>query len=159
MNATSPCLERSQGDIANGAHCQSPARLKWITLMMKLSKAAAAALSVLMVAPAVGQDLNPNGVWEDRWGTTFTFELCGDGTQLCGVLNDIQGDSRIAENLAYVNQQVVQADVVGPHKWEGTIALNGGKATAIVEMTGPDALKITGCRAIFCSSIDYQRVS
>jgi hypothetical protein len=125
--------------------------------MIKLLSAAA--LSVFLVAPAIGQDLNPNGVWKDRWGTTFTFELCGDGTQLCGVLNDIQGESRTEENLAYVNQQVVRGDMVAPNKWEGTIALHGGSAKAIVEMTGPDALKITGCRAIFCSSIDYERVS
>lgn len=118
---------------------------------------AAAALSVLLVTPAVSQELNPNGVWVDRWGTTFTFELCGDGTQLCGVLNDIQGDSRTEENLAFVNQEVVQADMVAPNRWEGTIALNGGNARAIVEMTGPDTLEITGCQAIFCSSIDYQR--
>lgn len=125
--------------------------------MMKLY--VATALSVLLVAPAISQDLNPHGVWEDKWGTTFTFELCGDGTQLCGVLNDIQGESRTEENLAYVNEQVVQANMIAPSKWEGTIALNGGKATATVEMTGADALKITGCRAIFCSSIDYARVS
>ncbi len=118
-----------------------------------------AALSVFLVAPAIGQDANPNGVWKDRWGTTFTFQMCGDGTQLCGVLNDIQGDSRTEENLAYVNQEVVQADMVAPNKWEGTVALNGGGAKATVEMTGPDELTITGCRAIFCSSIEYERVS
>jgi hypothetical protein len=125
--------------------------------MIKLLSAAA--LSVLLVAPAIGQDLSPDGVWKDRWGTTFTFELCGDGTQLCGVLNDIQGESRTDENLAYVNQQVVQAEMIAPNKWEGTIALDGGSAKATVEMTGADALKITGCRAILCSSIDYERVS
>lgn len=119
---------------------------------------AATALAAFFVAPAFAQDLDPNGTWVDRWGTSFTFEMCGDGTQLCGVLNDIQGDSRTEENLAFVGQEVVQGTQVGPNKWEGTIALNGGNAKAIVEMTGPDTLKITGCQAaIFCSSIDYQR--
>lgn len=120
--------------------------------------AAAAALLAALAAPALAQDMDPNGTWVDRWGTSFTFELCGDGTQLCGVLNDIQGDSRTEENLQFVNQQVVQGDMVGPNKWQGAIALNGGNATATVEMTAPDTLKITGCQAvIFCSSIDYQR--
>jgi hypothetical protein len=119
----------------------------------------AAALAIFVVSPAISQDISPNGVWKDRWGTTFTFELCGDGTQLCGVLNDIQGDSRTEENLAFVNQQVVQAEMVGPNKWKGNVALNGGGATATVEMTSPETLKITGCQAIFCSSIDYERVS
>lgn len=120
----------------------------------------AVALSAFLTAPAMGQDMNPNGVWVDSWGTTFTFELCGDGTQLCGVLNDIQGDSRTEENLAYVEQEVIQGEMVAPNKWEGNIALNGGNATATVEMIGPDTIQITGCTAaIFCSSIDYQRAS
>lgn len=125
--------------------------------MMK-SLIAAATLAALFAGPALAQDMNPNGTWVDRWGTSFTFELCGDGTQLCGTLNDIQGDSRTEENLAFVGQQVVQGNLVGPNKWEGSIALNGGNATATVEQTGPDTIKITGCQAvILCSSIDYQR--
>lgn len=119
---------------------------------------AAATLAALFAAPAMAQDLNPNGTWVDRWGTSFSFELCGDGTQLCGTLNDIQGDSRTEENLAFVGQEVVQGTLVGPNKWEGAIALNGGNATATVEQTAPDTIKLTGCQAaIFCSSIDYQR--
>lgn len=125
--------------------------------MMK-SLLAAATLAALFVAPAFAQDLDPNGTWVDRWGTSFTFQMCGDGTELCGVLNDIQGDSRTEENLAFVGQEVVKGTQVGPSKWEGTISLNGGNAKAIVEMVGPDTLKITGCQAaIFCSSIDYHR--
>ena len=120
---------------------------------------AAAAVAAALIVPATAQSAaNPDGVWKDRWGTTFTFQLCGDGTQLCGTLNDIQGDSRTQENLAYVNQQVVQGQQTAPNKWEGQIALNGGKAKAIVELTGPDTLKITGCQ-LLCSSIDYQPVS
>ncbi|HEV7274872.1 MAG TPA: hypothetical protein VGN80_01135 [Devosiaceae bacterium] len=127
--------------------------------MMRHGIIAAVAAAIFATAPAIGQDADPGGVWADRWGTTFTFELCGDGTQLCGVLNDIQGDSRTEENLAYVNQQVVQADMVAPNKWRGTLELASGEATATVEMTGPNQLEITGCRGIFCSSIDYERVS
>ncbi len=112
-----------------------------------------------LATPAFAQSATPDGVWKDRWGTTFTFELCGaDGTQLCGVLNDIQGDSRTEENLAFVDQQVVQGVQTGANKWEGQIDLNGGGAKAIVELTGPDTLKITGCQ-LLCSSIDYERVS
>jgi opacity protein-like surface antigen len=127
--------------------------------MMLKTFVAAAAVAAALIVPATAQSAaKPDGVWKDRWGTTFTFQLCGDGTQLCGTLNDIQGDSRTEENLAFVNQQVVQGEQTAPNKWEGRIALNGGKAKAIVEMTGPDTLKITGCQ-ILCSSIDYQRVS
>lgn len=120
---------------------------------------AAATLAAALVVPALGQSAtNPGGVWQDRWGTTFTFKLCGDGTDLCGTLNDIQGDSRTAENLAYVNKQVVKAEQTAPGTWEGQIALNGTNAKAIVEMTGPDTIKLTGCQ-LLCSSIQYERVS
>ena len=120
---------------------------------------AAVSLTALLAVPGFAQQAaNPDGVWVDRWGTTFSFRLCGDGTQLCGTLKDIQGDSRTEENLAFVNKEVVRGTQTGPAKWEGAIALNGGNAKAIVQMTGPDTLKITGCRAaIFCSSIDYHR--
>ncbi|SMQ85876.1 hypothetical protein SAMN06295905_3170 [Devosia lucknowensis] len=127
-------------------------------MMLKSFVAAAAVAAALIVPTAAQQAANPDGVWKDQWGTTFTFQLCGDGTQLCGTLNDIQGDSRTEENLAYVDQQVVQGEQTAPNKWEGQIALNGGGAKAIVELTGPDTLKITGCQ-VLCSSIDYQRVS
>jgi hypothetical protein len=144
--------------------CKPPAlRLAGIVLrsivMMLKSLVATAAIAVALVVPALGQSAsNPGGVWQDRWGTTFTFKLCGDGTQLCGTLNDIQGSSRTPENLAYVNQQVVRAEQTAPGTWEGQIALNGGNAKAIVKITGPDTIKLTGCQ-LLCSSIDYQRVS
>jgi hypothetical protein len=121
---------------------------------------AAAVLATAFAAPAIAQNAGtPDGVWQDRWGTTFTFELCGDGTQLCGTLNDIQGDSRTEENLQFVNQQVVQGVQTAPNTWEGQIALNGGDATATVELVDADTIKITGCQGIFCNSIDYQKVS
>jgi len=127
--------------------------------MMLKTLIAAAGVAAALAVPAIGQSAaDPGGVWQDRWGTTFTFRLCGDGTQLCGTLNDIQGDSRTQENLAYVNQQVVKAEQTAPGTWEGQIALNGGNAKAIVELTGPDTIKLTGCQ-LLCSSIEYQRVS
>jgi hypothetical protein len=129
-------------------------RMETVMKKMLLVSAFAAAL---FTTPALSQDIDPTGVWVDQWGTTFTFELCGDGTQLCGVLNDIQGNSRTEKNLAYVNQEVVAADMVEPNKWEGAIALNGGNATATVELLGENTLKITGCQFIICNSIDYQR--
>jgi len=130
-------------------------------MMMKTKTlVATAALALGLAVPAMGQTATPEGVWQDRWGTTFTFSLCGDGTDLCGVLNDIQGESRTPENLKYVNQQVVQADQTAPNKWEGEITLDGGTARAIVEQVGPNTIELTGCRAaIFCSTLTYERVS
>jgi hypothetical protein len=127
--------------------------------MLKAFTATFIVLAALVV-PALAQQASPDGVWRDKWGTTFTFSLCGDGTQLCGVLNDIQGESRTEENLAYVNKEVVRAEQTAPGKWEGTLTLSGGEAKATVELVGPNTIEITGCRAlIFCQTIAYQRVS
>ena len=91
---------------------------------------AAASLAALFAVPTFAQDASSaEGTWVDRWGTSFTFSLCGEGdANLCGTLNDIQGDSRTEENLAFVNQQVVEGVPTGTNKWEGTISLNGGNA-------------------------------
>lgn len=113
-----------------------------------------------LAAPTLAQSAaSPNGTWRDDWGTTFSFSLCGDGTQLCGVLKDVQGNSRTQENLAFVNKQVVTADQTAPSTWEGQIGMSGGTAKAIVKQVDANTITITGCRAaILCQTLTYQRV-
>jgi len=127
--------------------------------MFKVFMATSIALAAL-AAPAFAQDAaNPDGVWKDKWGTTFTFSTCGEG-KLCGVLNDVQGDSRTEENLAFVDQQVVSADQTAANKWEGNIAMGSSSAKAIVEQVDANTLTITGCRAqILCQTLTYERAS
>lgn len=108
--------------------------------------------------PVAAQNVTPNGAWVDRYGTSFEFKLCGDGTDLCGVLKDIQGKSRTPDNLAYVNQQVVSAEQVGTGEWKGTVIYDGAQAAATVKQVSPDTIKITGCRAIFCQTLTFNRV-
>lgn len=128
--------------------------------MFKTVAAASIALAFL-AAPSLAQSANgPDGVWQDQWGTTFTFATCGDGTQLCGVLNDVQGDSRTEENLAFVDQQVVTAEQTAPSQWEGQIAMGSTTAKAIVKQVDTDTLTITGCRGgILCQTLTYERIS
>ena len=101
---------------------------------------------------------DPSGVFKDSYGTTFTFSLCGEGTDLCGVLNDVQGRSRTEENLQYVGQQVMQADLTAPNKWKGTVIFDGSRASATITQTGPDTVAIQGCRGIFCQTLEFERV-
>ena len=76
------------------------------------------------------------------------------------MLNDVQGNSRTEENLAFVNKQVVAAAQTAPNKWEGEIAMNGSTAKAIVEVKDQNTLTITGCRAaILCQTLTYEKVS
>lgn len=109
--------------------------------------------------PAAAQNVNPNGAWIDNFGTAFEFKLCGDGTDLCGVLKDVQGKSRTPDNLALVNKQVVSAQQVASNEWKGTVVYDGAQAAATVKQVSPDTIKITGCRAgIFCQTLTFNRV-
>ena len=120
----------------------------------------AGALLGALATPALAQEANINGTWVDAEGTSFTFQLCGDGTDLCGVLNDIQGASRTPENLAFVNQEVVQAEQTAPGRWEGTINYGGSQAGAKVTLVAQDAIEITGCQlGILCQSITFYKAS
>lgn len=126
--------------------------------MLRYALALPVALTFLAL-PAAAQSANPAGAWVDRYGTAFEFSLCGDGTDLCGVLKDVQGKSRTPDNLAYVNRQVVKAEQVAANEWKGTVVYDGAQAAATVKQVSPDTIKITGCRGgIFCQTLTFNRV-
>ncbi|MCP8882978.1 hypothetical protein NIM87_05660 [Devosia sp. XJ19-1] len=121
---------------------------------------AAAALLGTLAMPAMANAADINGTWVDAEGTSFSFKLCGDGTDLCGTLNDIQGASRTPENLEFVNQQVVVAEQTAPGKWEGTINYGGTSAGAKVTLVAENAINITGCQlGILCQTITFYKDS
>jgi hypothetical protein len=95
----------------------------------------------------------------DEFGTSFEFSLCGEtGTDLCGVLTNLEGDSATEENLAFVGQQVMQAPQTASNEWKGSLVAGGISADATVTLTGPDTIEIEGCRAaILCQTLAYQR--
>ena len=126
--------------------------------MFRIPLALSCALA-LTVLPSFAQSVTPEGDWRDRYGTSFEFSLCGDGTSLCGVLTDVQGKSRTEDNLAFVNQQVVRAEQVADNEWKGTVIYDGAQAAATVKQVDPNTIKITGCRAaIFCQTLTFNRV-
>lgn len=112
----------------------------------------------LLALPAMAESATPNGGWKDRFGTTFEFRVCESGKSLCGVLKDIQGKARTADNLAYVNRQVVKARKVGSNEWKGTVIYDGSAADATVTQVSENTIKITGCRMIFCQTLVFNRV-
>src|SRR5690606_25938033 len=75
----------------------------------------------LLLSPALAQETTPNGMWQDSFGTILDLSLCGDGTQLCGVLVDVQGESRTEDNLAFVGQEIMQADQTAANEWQGAV--------------------------------------
>jgi hypothetical protein len=105
------------------------------------------------------QASGPAGTFVDEFGTSFEFSLCGEaGTDLCGVLTNLEGNSATKENLAFVGKQVMQAPQTAPNQWKGSLAAGGISADATVTLVGPDTIEIQGCRAaILCQTLAYQR--
>lgn len=103
----------------------------------------------------------PNGTFVDEFGTSFEFSLCGEtGTDLCGVLTNLEGESATAENLPFVGKQVMQAPQSGANEWTGSLAAGGMSADATVTQTGPDTVEIEGCRlGLLCQTLAYTRAS
>lgn len=113
-----------------------------------------------IAVPALAQDtgFDPNGTFADEYGTTFTFTLCGSGTDLCGTLDVLEGESATEENLAYVGSMVMQAQQTETNIWKGTIQAGDLSAEATVKQTGPDTIDIEGCRGgLLCQTLTYTR--
>jgi hypothetical protein len=126
--------------------------------ILVLCSAGVNAQEAAVVEPA-SQAVTPAGEWRDDFGTTLQLSLCGDGTQLCGVLLDVQGESRTDKNLAFVNQQIMQADMTAPNKWQGQVVYNGGKAASTITQVAADTIEIQGCQfAVLCQTIPFYRL-
>ena len=131
---------------------------------MKILKStfAAGAFCLAAVLPTVAQEAaSPDGKFVDSFGTSFEFSLCGEtGTDLCAVLTNLEGQSATEENLAFVGQQVMQAQQTGPNEWKGALVAGAISAEATITQTGPDTVEIQGCRAvILCQTLAYSRAS
>lgn len=122
--------------------------------------AAMVTLVGMISLPATAQDaaLDPSGTFVDEYGTTFTFSLCGSGTDLCGTLDVLKGESATEENLAYVGSQIMTAQQTEANIWKGAIDAGGLSADATITQTGPDTIDIEGCRAgLLCQTLTYSR--
>ncbi|KKC39558.1 hypothetical protein WH87_05075 [Devosia epidermidihirudinis] len=130
-----------------------------------ISKAtwATALLIASVSVPSFAQDaapaFDPKGSFVDSYGTSFDFKLCGDsGTDLCGVLTTLKGESATPENLAFVGKQVMQAKQSAPNQWKGALSAGGISADATVTQVSPDTIEIQGCRAVvLCQTLAYNR--
>lgn len=127
---------------------------------MHVAKPLAAALISLglMAVPALAAD--PTGTWQSTTGESrYHVSYCGDGTQLCAKLTWLRDDARTAENSAYLNRYVVQGAVpAGSNSWKGQVAYEGDVFAGKLTMVSDDALKLKGCKGIFCQSMNFVRL-
>lgn len=122
---------------------------------------AVVALSTLALfsIPTVAAETTPNGSWRDSFGTTLEISLCGDGSQLCGVLIDVQGESRTKENLAFVNEQIMKAEQSAANEWKGAVMFGGSEAQSTITQVGADTIEIEGCRVVvLCQTLSFTRI-
>ena len=122
---------------------------------------AAALLAVFFVAPAIGQDMNPNGTWVDQWGTSFTFELCGDGTQLCGTLVWLSDVDYNKQYERFLNSPVASAiKQTGPNRWKGDMQLLGHKINGTITQRSETQMTLQGCAfLVVCKTYQMFKVS
>jgi uncharacterized protein (DUF2147 family) len=121
---------------------------------------AAATLALFVAAPAFAQDLTPVGTWQTASGESrYSVSYCGDGTQLCAKLTWLRKDARKPENVALLNQLVVNgAKPVAANKWRGTVNYEGNAVSGSVTLVSEDRMKLQGCQLIACKSVEFVRI-
>ena len=120
------------------------------------------ALSALAIfsASAVAQEATPDGTWQDSFGTTLQFSVCGEGEQLCATLLEVEGKSRTERNLAFINQQIMQADQTSANEGKGTVMFDGNEAQSTITQVAANTIEIQGCRAVvLCQTLSFSRQS
>ena len=121
---------------------------------------AAAALTLFVAAPAFAQDLTPVGTWQTTTGESrYSVSYCGDGTELCAKLTWLREDARTPENLALLNEYVVQrAKPTAENKWHGTVNYEGKAVDGSVTLVSGDRMSLSGCQLIACQKVDFVRI-
>lgn len=126
---------------------------------MHVAKPLAAALMFigLMATPSLAAD--PTGTWQSTTGESrYHVAYCGDGGEVCAKLTWLREDARTAENLAYLNRNVVQAVPAGENTWKGQVAYEGDVFAGNLMLVSNDAMKIRGCKGMFCQSMSFERL-
>lgn len=121
---------------------------------------AAAMLALCAAAPTFAQDLTPVGTWQTVSGESrYAVSYCGDGTELCAKLTWLRKDARTPENLALLNQYVVEgAQASAPNKWRGLVKYDGHTVSGSVTLVNADTLSLSGCKLIACQKVNFVRL-
>jgi uncharacterized protein (DUF2147 family) len=122
-------------------------------------KLAAATLALALgAAPAFAAD--PTGTWQSTSGESrYKVTYCGDGKQLCAKLTWLRDDARTKGNLAYLNRYVVKGAVAtADNQWAGELNYAGETYDGSMTMSGDNALKLSGCKGMFCKTMNFSRL-
>ncbi|MDT4888997.1 hypothetical protein FQZ97_1256370 [compost metagenome] len=89
----------------------------------------------------------------------YSVSYCGDGTQLCAKLTWLRKDARTPENLALLNEFVVQnAKATAQNKWRGTVKYEGHTVSGSVTLVSGNRMALQGCQLIACQKVEFVRI-
>lgn len=116
------------------------------------------ALAPVTIAQSA-DDASPVGRWQTTTGESrYEVSYCG-GENLCAKLVWLRADARTPENLAFLNKYVVRgAQPVADNKWRGTVHYEGEKVQGNLTVVSDGRLRISGCKAIFCQTVNFHRI-
>lgn len=129
--------------------------------MNNLTKCAAVIATVFVFGtPAISGDPTPVGQWQTVTGESrYEVSPCGGGGQLCAKLTWLRTDARTAQNLQYLNKYVVTgARRTGANRWKGAVRYNGDEFGGSMILVNPEKLRLNGCKAMFCQSVEFVRL-
>jgi uncharacterized protein (DUF2147 family) len=102
---------------------------------------------------------SPTGTWQSANGDSrYEVAMCGDGKSLCARLTWLRQDVRTPKNMQYLDKWVVRAEPAGANTWRGAVNLHGTRASGKVTLKDADTMHVHGCRAIFCQSMQFNRL-
>ena len=128
-----------------------------------MRKTLGAMAALLMVMGGVGQAYaSPSGVWElDSRDTRFKLEMCGDGTQLCGMLVWLSDVGYNEQYKKYLNTPLAnKLPQDGQNRWKGNMKLLGHSIQGTITRNSENSMTLSGCAfLVVCKSYEMFRVS
>lgn len=118
--------------------------------------------AAILAAPlaAAAQDWSPVGVWQTTTGESrYKVVACGKNGEICAKLIWLRDDARTADNLRYLDTYVVKGAIpVDANKWRGMVAYEGEQIRGSMTMVASNHMRLTGCKLIACTTLEFTRV-
>lgn len=128
-----------------------------------MQKALAALAGLVMATSVAGQaHASPAGVWElETRDTRFQIELCGDGTQLCGMLVWLSDAAYNEQYVPYLNTPIAEGiRRNGANRWKGAMQLFGQDITGTITQGSENQMTLTGCAfLVVCKTYQMFRIA
>lgn len=116
-------------------------------------------LAALMTPSVVA---SPHGVWElETRDTRFSVELCGDGSQLCGMLVWLSDDDYNDQYQPYLHRAMAERmEADGPNRWKGRMQLMGHRLNGTITQHSENHMTLSGCAfLVVCKTYQMYRYS